>query len=58
MVYQKKEYLAREQDAPAAVPHKKHCRTMHDHYNAPPPKSKLHVEEFHSSYFLLLTSYF
>ncbi|NES07483.1 MAG: hypothetical protein F6K22_34625 [Okeania sp. SIO2F4] len=51
MVYSKKEYLAREQDAPTAVPHKKHCRTMHDHYNAPPPKSQLHAKEFHSSYF-------
>ncbi|MGD1704593.1 hypothetical protein [Dapis sp. BLCC M229] len=37
MVYSKKEYLVREQDAPSAVPPNKHCRTMHDHYNAPPP---------------------
>ncbi|MDJ0516569.1 MAG: hypothetical protein QNJ74_10050 [Trichodesmium sp. MO_231.B1] len=37
MVYRKKEYLAREQDAPTAMPCNKHCRTMHDHYNTPLP---------------------
>ncbi|WP_293155115.1 hypothetical protein [Okeania sp. SIO2C9] len=33
-----KEWLAREQDAPTAVPPNKN-NAMHDHYNAPPPKS-------------------
>ncbi|NET16522.1 MAG: hypothetical protein F6K08_28730 [Okeania sp. SIO1H6] len=37
MVCSKKEYLAREQDVPTAVFHNKHCRTIHAHYNAPPP---------------------
>ena len=31
--------MAPEQDAPTAVHRNKHCRTMHDSYNAPPPIS-------------------
>ncbi len=45
MVYRKKEYLAREQDAPTGILPNKHCRTMHDHYNAPPPLP-VHVRKY------------
>ncbi|NET26191.1 hypothetical protein [Okeania sp. SIO1I7] len=42
MLYSKKEYQSREQDAPTAVPRNKHCQRMHDHYNATLPNIDLH----------------
>nr|WP_293106558.1 hypothetical protein [Okeania sp. SIO2F4] len=39
MVYRKKEYLAREQDAPTVLV--TNIMTMHYYYNAPPPSKNL-----------------